>query len=38
VRLTISEMTEEGHNELASWRYPPPYDFEGAGLIRADAS
>jgi RimJ/RimL family protein N-acetyltransferase len=27
VRLTISEMTEEGHNELASWRYPPPYDF-----------
>jgi RimJ/RimL family protein N-acetyltransferase len=27
VRLTISEMTEEGRNELASWRYPPPYDF-----------
>jgi [ribosomal protein S18]-alanine N-acetyltransferase len=20
-------MTEEGHLELASWRYPPPYDF-----------
>ena len=20
-------MTEQGHRELASWRYPPPYDF-----------
>jgi RimJ/RimL family protein N-acetyltransferase len=27
VRLTISELTEEGHAELASWRYPPPFDF-----------
>jgi [ribosomal protein S18]-alanine N-acetyltransferase len=25
--LRIEEATEETHVELASWRYPPPYDF-----------
>ena len=23
----ITEMTEESHSEMRSWRYPPPYDF-----------
>ena len=27
VSSRIAELTEEGHVELASWRYPPPYDF-----------
>ena len=26
-KLTITEMTEERHVEMRSWRYPPPYDF-----------
>ena len=25
--LRIEEATAESHVELASWRYPPPYDF-----------
>jgi [ribosomal protein S18]-alanine N-acetyltransferase len=27
VKLTISELSQEGHTEMRSWRYPPPYDF-----------
>ena len=27
MELTIEPATEETHRELASWRYPPPYDF-----------
>jgi RimJ/RimL family protein N-acetyltransferase len=27
VKLTISEMVEEGFIAMASWRYPPPFDF-----------
>jgi len=27
MELTIAPATEETHRELASWRYPPPYDF-----------
>jgi [ribosomal protein S18]-alanine N-acetyltransferase len=27
MELTIKPATEETHRELASWRYPPPYDF-----------
>jgi ribosomal-protein-alanine N-acetyltransferase len=27
VKITISELSEEGHAALRSWRYPPPYDF-----------
>jgi RimJ/RimL family protein N-acetyltransferase len=27
VRLSIEPATDEVHRELASWRYPPPYDF-----------
>jgi hypothetical protein len=33
VNLTISELTEEGHNTMASWRYPPPYDFYAASAL-----
>lgn len=25
--LTITEMSEESHVAMRSWRYPPPYDF-----------
>jgi RimJ/RimL family protein N-acetyltransferase len=32
VKLNISEMTEEGHVEMRSWRYPPPYDFYDGDL------
>ena len=27
MKLTISEMVEEGFIAMASWRYPPPFDF-----------
>jgi [ribosomal protein S18]-alanine N-acetyltransferase len=27
VDLHISEMTEESHAAMRSWRYPPPFDF-----------
>jgi [ribosomal protein S18]-alanine N-acetyltransferase len=27
VKITISELSQEGHVEMRSWRYPPPYDF-----------
>jgi RimJ/RimL family protein N-acetyltransferase len=27
VKLTISEMVEEGFIAMASWRYPPPFNF-----------
>jgi ribosomal-protein-alanine N-acetyltransferase len=27
VNVTVSELSEEGHVEIRSWRYPPPYDF-----------
>jgi len=27
VKITISELSEEAHAALRSWRYPPPYDF-----------
>jgi len=27
VKITISELSEEGHAALRSWRYPPPYHF-----------
>ena len=27
MKLTISEMLEEGFIAMASWRYPPPFDF-----------
>jgi RimJ/RimL family protein N-acetyltransferase len=27
VKLTISKMLEESRIAVASWRYPPPYDF-----------
>jgi ribosomal-protein-alanine N-acetyltransferase len=27
VEFTISEMTEELHLAMRTWRYPPPYDF-----------
>jgi [ribosomal protein S18]-alanine N-acetyltransferase len=27
VKITISELSQEGHAEMRSWRYPPPYDF-----------
>ena len=27
MELRIAEASEETHEELAAWRYPPPYDF-----------
>ena len=27
VKLTVAEMTEASWTAMASWRYPPPYDF-----------
>ena len=27
MKITISELSQEGHVEMRSWRYPPPYDF-----------
>jgi [ribosomal protein S18]-alanine N-acetyltransferase len=27
VKITISELSVEGHAAMRSWRYPPPYDF-----------
>jgi hypothetical protein len=30
MQLTIKPADDETHRELAKWRYPPPYDFEGA--------
>ena len=26
-QLAIKEMSEESHDAMRSWRYPPPYDF-----------
>jgi hypothetical protein len=31
--LRIEEANEETHLELASWRYPPPYDFNDSGAM-----
>jgi hypothetical protein len=30
--LRIEEANEDTYFELASWRYPPPYDFNDSGL------
>jgi RimJ/RimL family protein N-acetyltransferase len=27
VKLSVEPASEDVHRELASWRYPPPYDF-----------
>ena len=27
MKITISELSQEGRVEMRSWRYPPPYDF-----------
>ena len=27
MKITISELSQESHVEMRSWRYPPPYDF-----------
>jgi hypothetical protein len=31
MQLTITPADDETHRELAMRRYPPPYDFDGAG-------
>lgn len=30
VNFHIVEMTGNHYAEMRAWRYPPPYDFEGA--------
>ena len=32
MELTIEPATRQTHRELASWRYPPPYDFYDGGV------
>ena len=31
--LRIEEANEDTYFELASWRYPPPYDFNDSGAM-----
>jgi hypothetical protein len=36
MELSIRPADDETHRELATWRYPPPYDFDGAGLSSSE--
>ena len=37
MQLTIKPADDETHRQLAEWRYPPPYDFLGAGVQTHEA-